>query len=70
MERRFHIDSKDKQFMVETQPNESGRDYLITLRYNDSRFKGSHIKDVIQAYPDKIPLNILVVRQPGFNCKS
>ncbi len=50
---RYHIDSKDGSLFAESKD----KDYLLTLRSVDIRFKHARIKEIIQMRADKVPTN-------------
>ena len=60
MERRLHMTSRDKTLMVEGSvkfyDGRPGMEVLTQIRKYNPKFKYARIKDVIQAYPDKIKL--------------
>jgi hypothetical protein len=63
MERRYHLDSKDHCFMVESSASPAGLKLLKERRKQDARFKNCHIREVIQASPEKVPLHTVIERK-------
>lgn len=57
---RLHMRSRAGAFMVEDRNNTFGRARMEGIRRRDSRFKYQRIRGVLQAYPDKVPLNEII----------
>jgi hypothetical protein len=56
MKRRWHMRSKNWDYMVESDFSAYGLGALRGIRKVDPDFKYQRIKDVLQAYPDRVKL--------------
>lgn len=64
MEKRYRIDSINKNYFVETKYSPEGLTCIKEFQKSQcGLFKYQRIQEVTQAYPRKIPLNTLLQRE-------
>lgn len=56
MKRRYQLISKKRMIAVDAEFTPSGREFLEGFRRSHSEFRGARIRDVLQAYPSRVPL--------------
>lgn len=54
MKARYHMRSRNWEFFIEAPFNSFGLEYLKRYRASDPDFKFQRIKEVLQAYPNKV----------------
>jgi hypothetical protein len=53
---RYHLNSRDCQFFIETPETTEGYEYLENIRKTNPNYKKKKIRAVLQLMPDKIPM--------------
>jgi hypothetical protein len=53
---RYHLNSRDCKFFIETPYTLEGYEYLEKIRKTNPNYKRKIIKSVLQLMPDKIPM--------------
>lgn len=67
MESRYRLENRKYGFFVESENNESGIEFLKEVRKTTPFFKGSRIRGIIQALPDKVILRQIYKFEQGGN---